>query len=82
MGARSPVVLFVALTAFTTLVALGASAVRADDRVYADSESVKPLLAGTKIPVAVLHTVLGKPIDLAATIGDGGALLVFYRGGW
>ncbi len=70
------------LAALTASVPLGPPAARAEDRVYADSESVEPLAPGAKIPTAVVRTVDGKPMDLSATIGEGGALLVFYRGGW
>ncbi len=67
------------LATFSTLVLSPASA---DNRVYDQPEAVKPLSPGKQIPTAVVQTVLGKPIDLEATIGEGGALLVFYRGGW
>jgi peroxiredoxin len=43
---------------------------------------VQPLAAGARIPVASLTTVDGEPIDLARAMGERGALLVFYRGGW
>lgn len=70
------------LATLVTFCALETSTASADVRVYDQAEAVKPLSPGKQIPTAVVQTVLGKPIDLEATIGEGGALLVFYRGGW
>jgi hypothetical protein len=63
-------------------IAFGPTPALAEGRVYNQPEDVEPLSPGNKIPAAVVRTVLGKPIDLATAIGDSGALLVFYRGGW
>jgi hypothetical protein len=71
-----------ALALFAAFIAFGPTPVVAEGRVYSQPEDVEPLSPGNKIPTAVVQTVLGKPIDLAAAIGDSGALLVFYRGGW
>ena len=71
-----------ALATLVTFSALETSPASADVRVYDQAEAVKPLSPGKQIPTAVVQTVLGKSIDLEAAIGEGGALLVFYRGGW
>ena len=71
-----------ALATFVIFGALEASPAWADVRVYDQPEAVKPLSPGQQIPTAVVHSVRGKPIDLETAIGEGGALLVFYRGGW
>jgi len=73
---------FPALATLVTLGVLETSSASADARVYDRAEGVQPLSPGTQIPTAVVQTVLGKPMDLEAAIGEGGALLVFYRGGW
>ncbi len=64
------------------LVAVATGTPRAAERVYPTAEQVQPLAAGARIPVASLTTVDGEPIDLARAMGERGALLVFYRGGW
>jgi len=71
-----------ALATFVIFGALETSPASADNRVYDQPEAVKPLSPGQQIPTAVVHSVRGKPIDLETAIGEGGALLVFYRGGW
>ena len=64
------------------LVAVATGTPRAAERVYPTAEQVQPLATGARIPVVSLTTVGGKPIDLARVMGERGALLVFYRGGW
>jgi hypothetical protein len=71
-----------ALATFVTISVLETSSASADVRVHDQAEDVQPLSPGTQSPKAVVQTVLGKPMDLEAAIGEGGALLVFYRGGW
>ena len=71
-----------ALATLVTFSVLETSSASADVRVHDQAEGVQPLSPGTQIPKAVVQTVLGKPMDLEAAIGEGGALLVFYRGGW
>ncbi len=71
-----------ALATLVTFGVLETSSASADVRVFDKAEGVQPLSPGTQIPKAVVQTVLGKPMDLEAAIGEGGALLVFYRGGW
>lgn len=50
--------------------------------VHASPAEVQPLAPGTEIPSVQVETVRGEPIDLAERVREGGALLVFYRGGW
>jgi hypothetical protein len=71
-----------ALATLVTFGVLETSSASADARVHDQAEGVQPLSPGTQIPKAVVQTVLGKPMDPEAAIGEGGALLVFYRGGW
>ena len=71
-----------ALATLVTLGVLETSSASADVRVHDQAEGVQPLSPGTQIPKAVVQTVLGEPMDLEAAIGESGALLVFYRGGW
>lgn len=61
-----------------------APTVRADDepRVFPDAASVEPLAVGSPIPAVRIRTIDAEAIDLRKAIGDRGALLVFYRGGW
>ncbi len=54
----------------------------AGDRVYPAADAVEPLAVGAQVPRAVVETVKGAPADLMELVGDSGALLVFYRGGW
>jgi len=70
------------LTLLTTAISVGSVSAQAEDRVYPNAESVQPLAPGSSIPSATMKTVRGEPIDLAAAMGQSGALLVFYRGGW
>ena len=51
-------------------------------RVFANADSVEPLPVGSPIPSANVRTIDGESVDLATRLGEGGALLVFYRGGW
>jgi hypothetical protein len=84
LSARSSTWFRVVLIVVAMLLPVGTfpSPAIASDRVFPNSESVKPLGPGAKIPTAVVRTVLGEPTDLSAAIGESGALLVFYRGGW
>ncbi|MEM7409413.1 MAG: hypothetical protein AAF430_04160 [Myxococcota bacterium] len=50
--------------------------------VYSDAESVEPLAVGASVPSAEVTDLDGKPVDIASLVGEQGALLVFYRGGW
>ncbi len=54
----------------------------ASDRVYSTADAVEPLAVGAQVPRAPVKTVTGAPADLMKVVGDDGALLVFYRGGW
>lgn len=69
-----------ALAVFATLMTM--TTAWAGDRVYDSPKDVRPLSAGQQIPMATVRSVFGKTVDLATAIGEGGALLVFYRGGW
>ncbi len=82
--AALPIAILVSFTAlgFITLGTSVAGVAGAGDRVYDRPEDVRPLSPGQRIPKAVVRSVLGKPVDLVTAIGEGGALLVFYRGGW
>jgi hypothetical protein len=51
-------------------------------KVHPNARSVEPLSVGTRVPNPSLRTVAGDTVDLDRVLGDGGALLVFYRGGW
>ncbi len=51
-------------------------------RVYPNAESVRPLAVGSRIPNPTVRNLAGERVDLEKRIGDRGALLVFYRGGW
>jgi len=73
---------FPALATLVTFGVLETSSASADVGVHAQAAGVQPLSPGVQIPKAVVQTILGKPMDLEAAIGEGGALLVFYRGGW
>jgi hypothetical protein len=66
----------------TAVVFLVSGFARAADRVYPTPEAVEPLAAGAKVPSVRVETVRGEPVDLREVMGDRGALLVFYRGGW
>jgi len=54
----------------------------AGDRVYPTANAVEPLAVGAQVPRAPVTTVSGAPADLMKLVGERGALLVFYRGGW
>lgn len=41
-----------------------------------------PLAAGARVPAAVVQTVEGDKLDLAAAVAEKPTLLVFYRGSW
>jgi hypothetical protein len=66
--------------AAVVLVATGTG--RAADRVYPRPEAVEPLAIGTQVPSVRVETVRGEPVNLREVMGNRGALLVFYRGGW
>jgi peroxiredoxin len=53
-----------------------------EPRVFPDAESVEPLSVGAKVPSTRVRTIDGETVDLAKRLGERGALLVFYRGGW
>jgi len=63
-------------------VLLAAGSAHAADRVYPRPEAVEPLAVGTQVPSVHLETVRGDPVSLREAMGNRGALLVFYRGGW
>lgn len=69
---------------FPALLASGlcVAAAAAENVVHPDAESVQPLQPGASVPSAIVHSVEGKPVDLADLVREQGALLVFYRGGW
>lgn len=66
----------------TVMVFLATGSARAADRVYPRPEAVEPLAIGTPVPSVQVKTVRGEPVNLREAMGDRGALLVFYRGGW
>lgn len=41
-----------------------------------------PLAAGARVPAAVVQTVAGADLDLAAAVAEKPTLLIFYRGSW
>jgi hypothetical protein len=65
----------------TAMVVL-ATSVGAADRVYPRPEAVEPLAVGSQVPSVRVETVRGEQVDLREAMGNRGALLVFYRGGW
>lgn len=64
------------------LLLFAAAAVHAEDRVYPSAETVRPLAVGAAVPAVRVQTVGGETVDLSRRVGERGALLVFYRGGW
>jgi hypothetical protein len=62
-----------------TLLAGGALA---EAGVHPDADSVEPLRPGSLVPSVQVANLSGEAIDLAQTVREQGALLVFYRGGW
>jgi hypothetical protein len=69
--------------AFVLLVLAPVVGANADHtKVHPDARSVEPLSVGTRVPNPSLRTVAGDAVDLDRVLQDGGALLVFYRGGW
>lgn len=50
---------------------------------WTDSDAIKPLPVGTKIPAAsTVMTMDGEPFDLNAAVTSQPTVLIFYRGGW
>ena len=70
------------LVTILTASCLAGGVARADERVYASPEAVRPLAIGSTVPSVTVQSVEGTAIDLASLVRDDGALLVFYRGGW
>jgi len=64
------------------MVLLATGSGQAADRVYPRPEAVEPLAVGAQVPSVRVATVRGERVDLREAMGDRGALLVFYRGGW
>ncbi|HVW22854.1 MAG TPA: peroxiredoxin-like family protein [Opitutaceae bacterium] len=62
------------------LLALWAPAARA--ALPASEGAVRPIGVGSPAPTAVLTSLDGKPVDLAAVFAAQPTILVFYRGGW
>jgi len=46
------------------------------------AEDISPLLAGEKIPMAMLADQNGKKVDLNKLVAEKPTILIFYRGGW
>lgn len=44
--------------------------------------AARPLAVGTSVPAALVQTVDGTELDLAAACADKPTLLIFYRGSW
>ena len=59
-----------------------ASATAGQTDVHPDAASVEPLAVGAHVPNPALRSIEGEQADLASVLGESGALLVFYRGGW
>jgi len=72
----------VLLTACVAAIGLVSAASAQTPPVHANAESVEPLRVGQPIPSVNVRSIDGEPVDLAKRMGDSGALLVFYRGGW
>jgi peroxiredoxin len=51
-------------------------------RVAASATEANPLQVGDHVPLAVLKSIDGKPVDLTAEIAKKPTVLIFYRGGW
>lgn len=45
-------------------------------------DAIRPLLVGATVPDVPLATSDGTETTLHAALGDGPAIVVFYRGGW
>lgn len=63
------------------LLALGVSIVNAAEIAPA-AEAVTPVLIGSHVPAAPVHTLDGKAASLDAIVGGKPTILVFYRGSW
>lgn len=50
--------------------------------VAKSANEVRPILVGDKVPNVVVHTVDGKPFELAKSVAEQKSVIVFYRGGW
>jgi len=50
--------------------------------VFASATEVRPLLVGTAIPEGTLRDQKGAETTVAALMGEGPAVFVFYRGHW
>ena len=46
------------------------------------AEAVTPLLIGSHVPTAPVHTLDGKTVSLDSAVGGKPTILVFYRGSW
>lgn len=57
------------------------SAMAAEGFAHSEKE-IAPILLGSKLPEAPLHTLHGDSTTLRAAVGTGPAVLVFFRGGW
>ena len=52
------------------------------DTVPDRAENVCPILLGETLPELGLRTTNEEPFDMAASISEQPAVLIFYRGGW
>jgi hypothetical protein len=50
--------------------------------LFASPTEVRPLLVGSTIPEGTLRDERGKETTVAALMGDGPAVFIFYRGHW
>ena len=68
-------------TATAALLAVAATDAR-EEPLPQSSGQVRPLLVGAALPPAVLTADDEVSLDLAVTLAEKPAVLVFYRGGW
>lgn len=69
---------------FTAQIGPELSAVFADEQAVLSESGVPAgaVAAGAVLPEATLTDAAGAPIALSEALGDGGSVLVFYRGSW
>jgi len=49
---------------------------------YSAPTEVQPLLIGTEVPEVDVLTLEGEAVGLRSVVGQGKAVVIFYRGGW
>ena len=50
--------------------------------IAASAEEIRPLLIGSTVPDVQVQTADGESVSFPAALGDGPAVVVFYRAGW